>query len=367
MNNNSAYQKKVLDDIARTMVNIVFSVDKSREQMEPKWPSPLISSPTIPLVYNAPYFWKSFYSLVKKLEGKNYTHKDIAQLFVYPSVISRIIHVVYGKRLTGLSKKQEIEVILLIHELISFLTNNPLCKKGEHKLLDKKQVKDIISNLKFTKLSKNENLKKAIVSIEGKLFSYTEFIYMLYHNMGHEFHGPYKINSQESLFVKEFHDLRPEFWPLSKALGFDGLKIYYIYKHQDIDISIDWQNRIFMSAPLINKVSKYCIQVSNKTKNNIQDLQAINKNIDKCFTKLINSAIKMDSQQALEKMAEINFYILKPLADELKVDWHPPQGLYKQIRLGKCPKKLQDRLKLIKTTKRDKKGILKFYDVRINP
>jgi len=295
----------------------------------PNWPMPKVDIIECYLRI-APYFLKTFLSLVKEARQKGFPEADIARSFRFPSIIVRIAYFLFLKKLNLLSQEELSQVVEYVDRFIHYFPRDPYCLDGRH-LLAPVYTEDRKRSFRISRgLKKQEFDVRLISGIATNLFLLTEFLYMDAHNVGHEFHGPYTVGTQ-NLIVKHFHNLQPPFWPETKKLGFREFVLYLRYPKDAVNVSIDFSNRIYTSDFLFRHVVEYGIRADGVSASRGSDIQSLSQSITKTLHAIIQRSARMRKKEILEKFMFYRFYMLKPLADLVGRSWKPSQALMREI------------------------------------
>lgn len=333
-----------------------------------KWPMPKYSINECE-IYSSPYLIRYFLDYTKELEKKGYSEKEIAYLFKYPSIIARLAFTLKYKHLLHASYEEQIEATLRMAKyLLEF--NKKVFYTGTNRkniLWSDKYLQQRLKEVSLINLSISPQKKKyykLISQIDGKLLLYTELVHSDFHNLGHEFHGPYD-SGKEELIVKEFHDLKPDYWKFAKSFPYENITIFELYDKGKIKVSIDIHNRIYTSKPIAWHVTKFCLVANGKRMVGLNDLQKISKSLDKILRKGIKEKTSLDKRGVITKLAEKNFYLIKSLAQELGKEWHPPKEVYQKIKKLYLNKKEKAFLQLLSQLKGDRMAYKLRYDPRV--
>lgn len=282
------------------------------------WPMPIIKNGRILRFATYPFWAKKFLDVVERLEDSGKTSKEIANIFKYPSFLTRLPFVFEIKDLSKLSIDEQKKIAIKIYDYCDFLQQEIFSNNGKNILKNKHYNFDDV-------LCKNMKESKKILSkLDGLLFSYTELIYGYFHDFGHEFQGPFIIDKTKNAIVKEYHDLKPPFFGLSKKFPADKIVIIEIYT-SDISVSIDMHNRLNMPEPIISKLLAYKV-IANKKVLSLDEVKRLLSKVQYFYDEFINS-IKLEEDFLSIKYIEATFYSLKRACDIVGTHWRPPHFL----------------------------------------
>lgn len=325
-------KNKLLAELIKAYLNVIKQVNV--KGMGARWPMPIVESTFDLSIYADQFLAEAFLKGIEILKRKGFTEKRIAELFHYPSTLARLTMIFRTKDHLGLNQKKQIELASKVAQYLSYLKpEDPFSVRGYNILLSPKQLAKKIKTCSFIDLKKESSrgeYRQLLSQIDGKLWLYTELIYSRWHNLGHEFHGPYK-SGKENLIIKEWHDLKPNFWSFTKRFPYQKITIFEVYKN--VRVKIDMHNRMETNKPLSLYITKFCVKINDKKMvYNIRELKRISSNIDsalKIGTKYIS---KLKRNDFIVKNAEMEFYAIKPLLKAIGRSSFPPEECYKKIR-----------------------------------
>lgn len=317
-----------------------------------RWPMPVLKTTIEASIFSEPVIAQKFYERIKKLERKFKSIPSISKLIPYPSPLARLTMIFRSRKIWKLNQEQQIEIANKLAEILyNLYQDKHFCQKGKNILWSKKEKEENFSQLK--KLKKYLIPSSVITKLDGRLWLYTEMVYSRWHNLGHEFHGPYTYNKNEKLLVKEWHNLQGPGWLVFKNFPYKKITCYEFYINNPIYIDI--HNRLVSSKPLAPTLTRCYVKIDNK----LADERGIKRVIETLNKYLLEGQkfLASRNKNQLKKMnAVMEFYSIKPLADALGENWRPPQKLLKNIERGKLNKKAKDVL-----------ARLSYYYPRLNP
>lgn len=325
---------EMLDAMSNTIAEGLVSVGGGGEAREQVWPAPkvnLIES----VYYGAKYYPKFFLNLVEKLEAKDYPEAEISQLLGHPSKTAQNLWLLQGKKLTQLSKDKLVKYAAKTLRYISEMRKSDLfCREGRNLLLSERELKNKVDKAEFmtSKGQKEEILSK----LHTVAWLYTELMFFASHAVGHEFHGPYEVEGNK-VIIRDYFNLRvPEVWPFSSDLSFNKIKILEIYDKK-LEMGFDLFNRIKSSMTPSNHLQKFCLMANGEQVKNIGRMENLLKEIQKVVDEGREQILEMSKEELIGKVNEAShFLVAKPLADELGIDWHPPEAMYNDISKGEA-------------------------------
>jgi len=214
---------------------------------------------------------------------------------------------------------------------LSVYRKDIFCENNQNIIWSEKRIKNIVKKRKSINVKKKKEFKHLIYSLETQLWLYTELIWFTNHSLSHTFHGPYRINNEEIL-VKKFFDLKPaKIWKFTKDLSFNKIEILEFYD-KNTKIKLDFLERGIRNIENYrDKFVKFSIKVDNNILTTQKDIQEIIDNLGQIIQKGSEFIYNLNQQDLIAKYAEMWFYSLKSLSDELEKDWQPSKDVYNNI------------------------------------
>lgn len=328
---------KVVDKLANTVAQSLAGVGgTSGDTGLYTWPSPVFM-PAEGEIYLAPYFLPTLYSDIITLEMKGYKIDKIAKLLKAPSRIAQTTWPIFAIGLTDLTMEQRVDLAYKIVLLISEFRKDPFCENLRNIIWSNEKVKEIIDEtnwVNLNKMDKPNTYRERIGRLSGLAWLFCEMLYTSIHGAGHEFHGPYKLEDGLILLVKEYYNLKPIFWTFTNELSFDKITIFGIYN--DVDVVFDFFNRTRSTQPLSPYLQRFFITVDDKKECvSLEDIHEINDELERVSNIGLTRISKMSRKELMKKFFESYYFIIKPLRDELKQDWSPPNILFDDLEKEK--------------------------------
>lgn len=320
---------QTLDEFASMMGKTLPEHSGKKEEYVGIWPMPAVhifeADGTV-----ARTFTHILYDYVESLQKLGYDDKEISRLFEKPARIANYVWALKLKEIMRLTREQRVELYSRLFRFISFYRKDIFCESGKNLLWSKKDVGNALKR-DFFDLSDSEDAEyyqKLAGKLNASLWSYTELLFFAPHGFGHEFHGPYRIDSKNSLIVREYYDLDADFWDFSKALRAKTITSFEVYRN--IEIGFDFFNRTIVSKPIPSHLRKYFITIDNQALAP-ENLPTILEQLNETIQQGICSVAQLDKKGLLKKFVEAHFFTLKPLAEKLRRDWHPSREAYDVI------------------------------------
>jgi len=297
----------------------------------PLWPFSIIETNW----YYTHFFAREIYHTITGLQKKGIADQKIAELCWGPSAISHwfyIIEPAFGvpglNPFQGLDKHEGIEFIEKTVDILSLQRKgDKFCRDGKNLLLSASEVKQVLDGREFLETKRNLNAAKSIRQLTMTLWQYAILIQCGHRAYSQEFHGPYNLDKNQQLLIKDYFWLKPGsngnlIWDFSSDLPYEKLKVLEIYENSQIEI--DLFNHY--------NVSGYPIKFSVIN----EDADLSEKEINKLLTTSLkvmsegNKTIeKFSKSDWVKKLIDLRYLWLKPHKDILGQDWRPPEEIYK--------------------------------------
>ncbi|MBV9349668.1 MAG: hypothetical protein JO026_02855 [Patescibacteria group bacterium] len=291
-----------------------------------RWPMPALESVIDAVVHSEPFVASSFYARVRKLKLQGCTYQEIGSLFEYPSNLALLTFLPRTRALSSAPAERYIEIYNdLAAMLFPFYRGKPFCEDGANLLLSESDQDALMEDV-----GKAEAIPKELLAeLDGRLWMYVEHIFARFHNLGHEFHGPY--GRREKLLVKAWHTLRGMEEEIFRDFPYEAVTCYEFYL--DNRVTFDIHNRMNSDKPLAATLTKSYVRSNEEwlTTGQVKQLVEILDTYLERSGKFLSS---LSAKDLKKRNAEIEFFVLKPLADRLGEDWHPPAGVYASIEQG---------------------------------
>ncbi|MBD3252285.1 hypothetical protein GF386_00965 [Candidatus Pacearchaeota archaeon] len=358
-------QKEEVDEISKlenfleSFINSVLITTKG--SYGGKWPMPYFNSLDVGSMIS--WYWADFYlDTIERLKKQRVSALDISKKIKYPSVFSRSLY-------SNIELKYQEYPAEKIKEMSSFISkithpcykSDPFCKDMTNILWDKEQILKNFQKEKII-LLKDIKDKKQVIKYNGYLRAITEMLYFYYDNLGHEIHGPYKLDSGELLLIREWHDLNPNYFNFPRNLSYDFIRVYETYKPQT-DIKIDISNRLYMASKIEDCLLGFYFESSGKIFDTDETFTLINQ-IKKTCEEGVKEITSISQSQMLEKVVYMHFYLLKQLTDILGISCNPTKNCIDRISKGITEKDKHLFRSLIKI-KLDVNKIRELFDYRL--
>lgn len=323
------YPKKIIEAIRAVSEFIV----KGAGGMPPMWPFSIIEINW----YHSKFLPKEIVSAYRDLKRKSYKDEEISEVFWGPSAVTHWLyiaeHALGGKEgespFEGLSVRESQEFLEKTVDLISLQRKEDIfCRDFKNIVLGQKEVAEILNEAKFISVSDFPRLAKNLAEVNTILWHYCILIQVAHRAYSQEFHGPYSLENGETLFVRDYFNLKPTpVWNFTENFPFEDMRILEIYKN--LDIKVDVFNHYEASAPFSTHLQRFAIFTNNRRflqrPEEIQELSGESQKLLKAGNDTVKDFGKEDW---IEKIIEMRYFWLKPAKEILNKDWKPVRETY---------------------------------------
>jgi hypothetical protein len=298
------------------------------------WPSPVFH-PSEADPYIAKHLFPRLYSDLQTLKAEGYDENRIAKLFVNPSRIARLTYLYHAFAFSNLPANEALWLAEFLLRLISYYREDVFLESGKNLIFKKEQIENLTRQYKIISFKEEKNFKElqdSIAKLNILIANFLELLYFCHQHIGLEVHGPYNLQNNIILLIRDAYDIRPPFWEFCKNFKYNRICLLTIYKNAKI--SLDYAGRIFTRGTLKNKLIGIQLlepKIDSDIKANINILI---HNLEDVIKEGILYVNNLDKKELMKKYGEMFFYAIKPIRDELQVKWEPPEGFYKDIENG---------------------------------
>lgn len=304
-----------------------------------RWPMPVLKTTNEASIYSEPILAQVFYKIVKKIEKEHKVLSELTRALSYPSPLARLTMIFRSRKLWPLTKDEQVDMYNILADILApSYIQDKFCLYGKNILLAKEKLKLLVSHL--NKADKFKIPISLISKLDGRLWLYTEMIYSRWHNLGHEFHGPYGVS--EKLLIKEWHDLRGPGWAVSRKFPYEKITCYEFYRNNAI--FIDLHNRFVSVKPLAQSLTRCYVEINGKLVTEDKALKLI-ETLDDYLARGAQYLASRNKTQLKKMNAVMEFYSIKSLVDILRISWRPPRKLLASIERGKLSTEAKELLK----------------------
>lgn len=297
------------------------------------WPAPL-STPAECEFYLADDFLHDFYTDLIELKQKSYSVAKTAKLLKNPSRIAQTLwpfgHVV---NVDQRSKTELIELASFIVDLLSSYRKDPFNRNGKNIVWSQSDIDEYLTKHKVidSNNSQFKTYRNLISRLKGILWLYSELLFFSIHEICKEFHGPYSSEDAMPILIREYYDLRPEFWPFAHRMPYQNLLIFETYK-KDTEIEFDFFGRLRVRNLTPEDLASFSLIVDDTPILAYESIQNICNCISQIAIEGAKYAQNLSRQQVMKKFVYSYYYILKPIKNVLGKNWEPPERIFKDIK-----------------------------------
>lgn len=308
------------------------------------------------------------YSTMKRAQNRGISLQEIAGLFDNPATLFKLGYVLaIGSKFSTLQRQQRRELMRKILGLICMLKADrlPLCPKGRFIVLTGIEVEKLMEQGKWVRA--HRRLAPTYGLLNASLRNLLDTLFFDEHTVGGYTHGPYNVSYQFPdnhrsyvLLAREFTNLRPvELWEEFSDFPFVAAKSYGIYR--EVEFDVDMFGNVVHREQLSDHLISFMVKVSNGYDWHVveDEVKIINllEVLERFTLSLCKTIRKMSVFGLGKKLAEINFFALKPLKDAIKVSWLPNPEVYQRMQSRKMPQKAQEFFKMLEMSREKAESI----------
>ena len=183
-------------------------------------------------------FSSEFIKDVEELKRRGMTIQQIGKLFHNPTRLWRMSHhFLSGLKMAGYSLDEQRKHILTLLDMIGSLKyESEFIDDGKNLILSPDEVEIIKKGgLQKSKIEDSHLIHK----LAGLLWTYTETLYFVAHEISVEIHGPYKYDSSNVIIVRDYFGLKPsELWPDCQNMPYNNIRIIGVYEDLLVDFDV---------------------------------------------------------------------------------------------------------------------------------
>ncbi len=242
--------------------------------------------------------------------------------------------------ISGLKVKKEYDDFPVTQDIIDFylfffdilekkVGADIFCLNDKHRILSKRQIEKIRMDLLQIGPGDLE-IKKEI----AKLILATEsLVWILYYDLfpcaGSERHGPYTVEKENVILVRDYFNLNPnEIWPINNK--YSSIRIILKYP-KNTNIKINFNNQIKSSKSLRDELISFSIYVDKKRVTSLPEIRLLFQYLSGLVEEQAKRVNLLPPLEIIKKGAEIYYYRYKNLYKDYKEDWRPPRQIYNRI------------------------------------
>lgn len=362
----SMEKSEAIDNLSLTFATTLAETEIGKESKgagQHVWPMPKFH-PARAETYTASHLLPRLYRSLTELRDRGYSDQEIAQLFKNPSRIAQLVWLFTASKIVPLGKEELTNLAFDIVKMISTYRDDTFCEEGKNIIWSEDKVEDSLG--KANNLESSEESKKVLGKLNGVAWLLCELLYFDFHGAGHEFHGPYELDDNKILVVREYYDLRPEHWNFTSQLSFDRILTLEIY--DNCEIEFDFFNRTRWTEPISQYLENFSVFVDGSPVNELEEVNTVVDQLEKVLREGSKEAKGRDKKELIKKFSESYFFIIKPLQEELGRDWWPPKSLYQEVEERKRKDTVEKTLSALEETEgKSKKEFIQIMKEVIDP
>jgi len=285
--------------MAKTILNVFSSGSKNFA-----WPMPKIQSVDKLAFTSYEFLAPILVAQLRKFHEKEVPILEIARKIKYPSLAARYLHLSLPKEFTSNSKADLCSIYENTFDICSALQEDVLCAKTGQNILKGFDVESLDSQ--WIKLE-GKDVRQTLGQLKGSLFSWSEMLYGVFHNIGHEFHGVYPLNARENFLVSEYHNLSQGKFN-SKHQKITILECL----PKEVSVKVDMHNRIYSSFPLAASSTRVAVICDSKNCC-AEDLLKLLDETKKDLLRAASTVEIASEEEVREYYAQSMFCLLSPL------------------------------------------------------
>lgn len=297
----------------------------------PLWPFSIIETNW----YYTKFFPKEIYHTIKALEEKGIGIEKIAELCWGPSAITHWFYIIEPtlgdptlNPFEGLTKEEGIEFIEKTIEILSHQRKGDIfCRDMKNILLSDDKVKQILEGKEFIEAGDKPKITKLLRNMTLTLWHYSILIQGGHRAYSQEFHGPYPMEKNKSLLIKDFFNLMPGkdadsiVWNFSLDMPYSKIRFMEIYDNAQIQIDI------FNHPNVAGDLVKFCVVAENSSLSG-EEIKSLSKICGDALSEGNRIIDKFSKPDWVKKIIDLRYLWLKPFKDILGEDWRPPKRVY---------------------------------------
>lgn len=297
----------------------------------PLWPFSIIETNW----YYGKFFPNEIYHTIRALEEKGINIEKIAELCWGPSTVTHwfyIVEPVLGdpalNPFEGLTKEEGIEFMEKTVEILSKQRKGDVfCRDMKNIFLSEEEVRRLLEGKEFFEARDNLEITKALNVLTLTLWHYTILVQGGHRAYSQEFHGPYPLEGNRSLLIKDFFNLTPgkdvdaPVWDFTLRMPYDKITVLEIY--EDAQIQIDMFNHYNVAGDLV----KSCVFAGGSSLSG-EEMKSLSKACTDILSEGNKVIEKFSKSDWVKKIINLRHLWLKPHKDILGKDWEPSKNIY---------------------------------------
>lgn len=220
-----------------------------------------------------------------------------------------------------------INFFLTVVEVLERKTcGDPFSLNKELLILGNKQVKKGLAGEWF--IPKNDNERKEINSFSITLQSFVWSVQYDVFAYGVYWHGPYRLQDETLLLIKELFDFNLPFW---EKVDYSKARIYYLFSQKG-DMEVDVIGNLIYKTSIWENFLKAKIFLDDKEINSIMEIQRLDEYFSEARKKQVRVVEKLTPQEIIKKGIEIYHFMFRDFFSFYGKDWKPSPQINKRVK-----------------------------------
>lgn len=281
-----------------------------------------------------PYYFNHLINKVLEVaeicQKDNITPEAIGKNWIGQSWLrNELTTVVWFDNFIKLNKKEKRNLIDFYLGLLYLNRDDPFSVKGITRIYNKKTLKIILAGLKWEKANKDKSRNLGFLITTLLTLTYTLYT-DLFPSAGCEFHGPYHLDKDSILMIRDFWDIKPTpLWPDCQEFKYKSFTIFTVYKKAKF--FIDCYGNITCDKIMPQILKNYGVVVDGKIINSQNQISELGDYFSQLTTEYYKKFENLNFEQTKVKFMEAHFYGYKKLLDLVKINWKPQLKAYQSI------------------------------------
>ncbi len=236
-------------------------------------------------------------------------------------------HLINGLEKAGKTKQEIASNILMLITIIKNISYDEALLSDSHQILPFHIIGSYFTD--YTRIT-NPSVLENLITLSTIIWAYIETMLFQGREICCEYHGPYMIDKNEQMLIRDFSNFNlKDLWPNSDLdFPFETLKIITFHS-LSVEIKIEAYNNVHISGENFVKTCTGALFFIDGKK--CDDAIIISKILSLFSTKLEQQLILVESMshdELCNKYIEIFWYRKKKLANFLNVDWKPSKDVF---------------------------------------
>ncbi|MCM1273242.1 MAG: hypothetical protein NC225_02150 [Clostridium sp.] len=203
---------------------------------------------------------------IREIKGNRILENKLIEEFGNPARIYRMIDpVIFGMKRLNIPLERQRKIVIYMLDLVKRMKyGSEFNEDGRNIILSPNQLTRLVNDFTFEQVSGKDAAK--IQRFCGAMWAYTEALFFRAHEVTKEIHGPYRLQGDSKLVIREYLNLAPrQIWgDKLPFLNAHMIQIFTIYD-KNLDIKIDSYNHLFLNqGDYVSNMLMYMILVDGR-------------------------------------------------------------------------------------------------------